>query len=759
MKLTGWLARLALGGLCLAQGTGGLSWAQDDEAALREARAREDLRAESPLAVEPKTPRELIEAANQLVDLGRIDLARRYLELLPTASLSEADLLDLRDALGAAPLLRLEQEPELEALIRPLVDRTEQALLTRAADPAFIAEKLRALRGSDSERSTALAELRAMGPEAIPTLIAAIASPEGEKLTADASELLVATGRRAVQPLLAALESKEPRMQVAACDVLGRLRAREAADDLYYHAFGPASSPPLRDAARQALALVERRPRGPAGEIADVPVTTDDVVSRLISASAQWRKIPIAVSDPLEDLGPAWIWNEETGTVEPRQGTLGELGLWNGLRHASRALQLAPGNFAAQELDTFHRLGLAVNGTNWLTLDPADAKSVLGQARARGPAVLNAVLDEALKNKRLLTATAAARLLGDLGEIAGLAPLGREPAPLLRALDAGDTRLQYAAAEAISRLKVGQPFQGSPRVVEILRQTALAGGGRPYAIVGEVSPDRATDVAGMLRELGFDVLAAPSGREAFRAAATRSDIALAVLHPNIIRWALSETVANFQADPRTQRIPVVVYGPARLAGKFRNRAEGQPPVAYATYVSNSDDLAKQIPEVLAQVRGSVPTPEQGLQMRRTALDRLAALAANPSPVYDLGEIEQALAAGLNDPAVSESALQALSRVGTRRAQNVLAEAILNGTDDQLNENLRQALSAHIREYGLLLRRGVTEELRAQAQQSVIRNPRGNPPGTQPKTNPPAPSADTEPTSTESEPAAEETEQE
>jgi hypothetical protein len=371
---------------------------------------------------------------------------------------------------------------------------------------------------------------------------------------------------------------------------------------------------------------------------------------------------------------------------------------------------------------------------------------------------LNAVLDEALKNKRLLTATAAARLLGDLGEIAGLAPLGREPAPLLRALDAGDTRLQYAAAEAISRLKVGQPFQGSPRVVEILRQTALAGGGRPYAIVGEVSPDRATDVAGMLRELGFDVLAAPSGREAFRAAATRSDIALAVLHPNIIRWALSETVANFQADPRTQRIPVVVYGPARLAGKFRNRAEGQPPVAYATYVSNSDDLAKQIPEVLAQVRGSVPTPEQGLQMRRTALDRLAALAANPSPVYDLGEIEQALAAGLNDPAVSESALQALSRVGTRRAQNVLAEAILNGTDDQLNENLRQALSAHIREYGLLLRRGVTEELRAQAQQSVIRNPPGNQPGTQPKTNPPAPSADTEPTSTESEPAAEETEQ-
>jgi hypothetical protein len=83
---------------------------------------------------------------------------------------------------------------------------------------------------------------------------------------------------------------------------------------------------------------------------------------------------------------------------------------------------------------------------------------------------------------------------------------------------------------------------------------------------------------------------------------------------------------------------------------------------------------------------------------------------------------------------------------------------LNGTDDQLNENLRQALSAHIREYGLLLRRGVTEELRAQAQQSVIRNPPGNQPGTQPKTNPPAPSADTEPTSTESEPAAEETEQ-
>jgi len=609
MKRTDWLTRLALGGVCLAHGLALPALAQDDEAAAREALAREELRGQSPLAVEPKTPRELIEAANQLVDLRRSDLARRYLELLPTATLTDCDLLELRDSLGAAALLRLEQEPGLEALIRPLVDRTEQALLTRASDPAFINRKLQALNGGPDQRTTALAELRAMGPEAIPTLIASLASPEGEKLTPAMGDLLVATGRRAVQPLIAALESDEARVQTAACELLARLRASEAADDLFYHAFGPKSAPPLRAAARRALGVLERQFRGQADEIVDLPVTTEDVVNRLIAASARWRQRPKPVPDPLEDLGPAWIWNAETDTVEPRQGTLEQLGLWNGLRHASRALQLAPHSFAAQELEAFHRLGLTVNSRNWLELDLADPKNVMGQVRSRGPAVINTVLNESLRNDRLLTATAAARLLGDLGDVASLAPLGREPAPLLRALDAGDARLQFAAAEAISRLRMGEPFQRSSRVVEILKQTALTGGGRPHAIVGEVSTDRATDVAGMLREMGFDVLAAPSGREAFRAAATRADIALAVLHPNIIRWALSETVANFQADPRTRRIPVVVYGPERLAGKFRQRAPGQPDLAYVTYVGSSDDFARQIPAVLARVRESVPTSE------------------------------------------------------------------------------------------------------------------------------------------------------
>jgi len=731
MKRTDWLTRLALGGVCLAHGLALPALAQDDEAAAREALAREELRGQSPLAVEPKTPRELIEAANQLVDLRRSDLARRYLELLPTATLTDSDLLELRDSLGAAALLRLEQEPGLEALIRPLVDRTEQALLTRASDPAFINRKLQALNGGPDQRTTALAELRAMGPEAIPTLIASLASPEGEKLTPAMGDLLVATGRRAVQPLIAALESDEARVQTAACELLARLRASEAADDLFYHAFGPKSAPPLRAAARRALGVLERQFRGQADEIVDLPVTTEDVVNRLIAASARWRQRPKPVPDPLEDLGPAWIWNAETDTVEPRQGTLEQLGLWNGLRHASRALQLAPHSFAAQELEAFHRLGLTVNSRNWLELDLADPKNVMGQVRSRGPAVINTVLNESLRNDRLLTATAAARLLGDLGDVASLAPLGREPAPLLRALDAGDARLQFAAAEAISRLRMGEPFQRSSRVVEILKQTALTGGGRPHAIVGEVSTDRATDVAGMLREMGFDVLAAPSGREAFRAAATRADIALAVLHPNIIRWALSETVANFQADPRTRRIPVVVYGPERLAGKFRQRAPGQPDLAYVTYVGSSDDFARQIPAVLARVRESVPTSEQALAMRRSALERLAVLAANPGPVYDLSDIEEALAAGLNDPAVSESALQALSRVGTRRAQNVLAEAILNGTDAGQNEKLRSALEAHVRENGLLLRRGVNDELRTQARQSVLGVPEATPRSPQP----------------------------
>jgi hypothetical protein len=298
---------------------------------------------------------------------------------------------------------------------------------------------------------------------------------------------------------------------------------------------------------------------------------------------------------------------------------------------------------------------------------------------------------------------AALKVIEQIGTRAQLVGTDGKRSPVIDALDYPDPRVQFAAASAILQFDPQSDFRGATRVVEVL-QRAAAASPRPHAVVGEVSAARAAQIGGFLRELGYEPLVQLSGREAFRAAASRADVELVVLHPNIIRWALSETLANLRADSRTAGIPIVVHGPGNLQPRLRTQIGNYRRVSYASLTEITEDFESQVRPFLAQIRTAPMNDTQRATLRKEAIDWLAHIAGGRrTKIFDITGTANVLMDALVDPQVARPALDTLAEIPTQSVQRRIAELVL---DKQAAIELRQVaalrLTFHLQRFGLLL---------------------------------------------------------
>ena len=115
---------------------------------------------------------------------------------------------------------------------------------------------------------------------------------------------------------------------------------------------------------------------------------------------------------------------------------------------------------------------------------PLDEKDpAIIEAKSFGVKVIDEVLEYAMAHGHPAAATAAARLLGQIGKADELLYQGDKPAPLVQAVQDPDRRLRMAALEAIVRLKPSKPFAGSSYVPAALGFFAASSGVR-HALVG-----------------------------------------------------------------------------------------------------------------------------------------------------------------------------------------------------------------------------------------------------------------------------------
>ncbi len=225
---------------------------------------------------------------------------------------------------------------------------------------------------------------------------------------------------------------------------------------------------------------------------------------------------------------------------------------------------------------------------------PAKDQATFGAATATGASVLGDVLKTAIADGKTDLAAAAAMALGRIADRSALASTGR-PYPLVDALYAPGRRTQFAAAKALVNLAPTDSFPGSSRIVPTLARFAIHQS-LPRAVVIDGNPNRGSQFAGFLINLGYDAELEMTGTRGFIAATETADVEVILIAYDLFgdRWDLNDTLTNLKADSRTAAIPVFVYGPLDLAVRRPNLARNYPGLQFVVQPGDASLLQKQL---------------------------------------------------------------------------------------------------------------------------------------------------------------------
>ncbi len=705
----GALERLLLAGCLL--GVPAIAPAQDDAAPAAEEPAEPAAPlpvdpSRTPLAADPKSPEELFEATLMMVDIARFDLAEIYLTKLLSESLDDELLLALREKYGVAAFLKLASVKRLNPGAEKLLDLSNAAAIKQANDPVRIARLIRDLGGDPEQRAVAEAELISLGAPVVPGLLAVLTDPVRADKHETVMEAILLIRERAIPPLIGALTAPDAIFRSHVITMLGQLQASAAVPYLWHPAQAPDETEDVRLAARNALSQILGVNLETVGRLA-----TEGVVARILdSAREHFRNSHVWKTNGAGKVA-LWWWSAPQGTVALRMVSPEEASDLVGLRLAREALSLAPQLRATQVMYLGFAFATDVRRAGFDRPLPEGPGTAHDTALAAGSEVIVDVIAEAVNSQRPAVAVAGLKVFSQIGTLAQLQLGGTQKSVIISALDYPDPRVQFAAASTILQIDPPKPFRGAARVVDVLKR-ALVTDGRAHAVIGEVSPDRGAMIGGILRELGYEPLVYSSGREAFAAAASRTDVELIVLHPNLIRWALSETLANLRGDSRTASIPIVIHGPSSLAPKMERKAQTLRLVAYSSAAETTSDFDRQLTPLLRQIKSTSMTVQERRAQRAAAAAWFAHIAqGRRTRIFDITVAEPELVNILEDEELAAYGLDALGEIPTRTSQQRMADVVL---DIQAPLDLRRTaaykLAFHLQRFGLMLSKSAIDGL-------------------------------------------------
>jgi HEAT repeat protein len=650
------------------------------------------------LAKEPSTPIEYVDAALLMIDLARPQLSKAYLGKLLSSNPDDATLLEIRDHFGPGPLARLGNLKELRPESTTLLDKINAASKVALSDPDRLSKLIAQLASEDeSQRATAHEALRSAAETAVPGILAALADANRSPLHQELLQILVEMGDLAVPPLLGGLEAPDTMFRSQAITALGHLRAQQAVRLLWYPAVAP--EVPTAESASALVALAR---------ILDVPA----VKARSLAMTGAVEELHKVTRElfrdrlvPVEDADPqiVWGWDEAQSAVVPLNLTPEQLRDRLAERLGQQLLALAPERRDVQTLQL--AILLARDGQSLLKGAglPKGAGTVADTAQSVGAERVGDALALALDEHRGEAALAALAILeriATVGDIAG--PSSTRESPVVRALNAPDRRVQFAAARTILQIDPSEQFPESSRVVEILVR-ALAGENELKAVIVHPSAEKGTRFSGQMSELGFNPLLFNAGTAGFKEVVARNDVAVVVLHANMIRWPVSETLANLRADSRSKGIPVILVGDERTAPALRKLGSRYDKVTVVNETQTAADLELQAKPMFRGIRNDELTESERLSQRNEALLWLDHLAnTRRYKVFPIERAEKNLLTLLNEPELVATGLGLVGEIPSEACQQALADMALQESQTPENRVLAsRKLAFHIQRFGLL----------------------------------------------------------
>ena len=656
----------------------------------------------SPLLTEPKTPDELFSSSLLLVDLARFDLAKIYLDQLVSSDPSDEVLIALRDKHGTAEFLRLSRVKELNPGATSLLEKLNAASRHQAQDPAFIDSLVGRLFGSRSERDVATLELRNLGAGAVPEMLKQMALREDPAERDTIVLTLVLMGRQVVPVLLGGLESPVEAIRIGSIEALRLLKATEAAPFLWSLGYSPDAERGTAMAARQALAQFKTG-RPDRTETLSSSQAVEELRTKAWALYTNRDTVVDELTNGPSETVIVWRWDNESQTVQPTEVRGEHAALDLATRLSRDALSISPERSDLQRLYLGTLLAGEVQRTGWEQPPSPAADGAWQTALSAGEPMLLEVLREALANGRTDTAWATLQALSQIASRDVLRSSSGKPSSVLAGLNYPDPRVQFAAAIVVLRAEPQTAFPLAGRVTSILRR-ALTDPGQARALVIDADRDRASTLGGYLSEEGFDPVIAATGRDGFQIAAEQTGLELVVIQANVIRWDLTQTIANFRADARTAFLPIVIYGPEETRTRTARIIARNQPAAFAADSAASAAFWEQVRPFVKRYRTPPISGQQRSEFKTLAAYWLATIANGPmAKLFEVASTQDELFPLVDDADVAGNALAALSSIPTAIVQSRLAEF---ATNPRLPAETRIAaatqLAAHITRFGLVL---------------------------------------------------------
>ena len=496
---------------------------------------------DSPLVRQPDTPQERVRAVLLLLKLNRPDLARAELRKLVAADVTDETLLELRRTYGPATFLSIARSADLQPEGSQLLDRISAAATTRRQAEGYLSGLLDNYGTSVESRVETVREIDRLAPDVVPALVRLSGqSPERDQTLV---QILTRLEDRATRPLaVMLLESNVAEQRLTALRVL-----RRTAGPTEIAALAAIAGDGRTDVLEMRLAKEGLERLGVPAAAFDAADTLREEAENLLGGIT-----PL----PLDEDGAVIAFAAgEDGLIARVEVSEREARQLRASRLVRRAVTIKPGDRDAVTL-------LSV-----LELERDAAAATRLELLRRGPMAANETLELALE---LGLDRAAERALDLMARVGRIDSVSNGPYPaLIRSLDAASPAVAFAAARAVVEMHPQRGFENGYRVVEILARQ-LESDDTAKVVVIDPNVRRGSDFGGRLSTLGLVPLVEASGREGFKVAASRGDVAMLAVNAASQQWELDQTIANLQADVRTKSIPVALYAETGV----RERYEG-----------------------------------------------------------------------------------------------------------------------------------------------------------------------------------------
>lgn len=660
--------------------------------------------------------RELLSEGVKLYRVGRYDEAAIRMRDALLLDPSNRLIYQFYRAMGDRLLMDMRDRAELEPVMKDILRRARVYQRTLRHDPRYIRLLIEKLRASEKERLAATTELVAIGPIAVPHLVARMSDTRQDDYRVWSRMVLTRMGYRAVLPLVEVLNSDDGRLVASTATILADIGDARALPKLQQLARDPATDTTVAQVVRNAI--------GTIAATAGVVEMSDPALLYFQEARRYFRDGEQVRDERIANERLVWRWDPG---AEPRlQGTVVPGYAWNelvaeellfdGLRHFRDFAAYHPllaATLAAQDVEANLRLRLAAER---VATDPrpdlsedalrervAALEEIVRRVEMVGPVHLYRAVQQAIVSERYDVATYLMQVLQDRWTADARAFLphkedglvaGKPGTVLVAALDHPEKRVRYHAAATLAHLDPTLAFFNAERVIPLLGE-AVGEWGMQGVLVVEPDYRHRNTAREQLLEQGLLAFTAGDGFEAQQrlnetpikdAIVIAGDLTATLRdeHGQIIdvpEQTAAGLVEVLRADPRTERTPIFIALP------------------------EDPDLANSIQEAFAgRVDGFLQKPYNGIEMKGMIE---AELGDDELPQLNRAERE----------AISLSACEALGAIDPRATQfdlDAAADALVGTIANRADPIRIAALRAlgHTEEAALIDR--VTEVYRSQS---------------------------------------------